>query len=83
MRLPSLTITLSLIAVCWCVFGVSIHGWYILLYPAAWMVIAIAFYFGHKMLEARGEKASVPPTANDTHVPKSSLAASKKSAVAN
>ena len=57
MRLPSLSITLSLIAICWCVFGVAIHGWYIMLYPAAWLIIGLLFFIGNKVYISRKESA--------------------------
>lgn len=52
MRMPPLPITLSFIAIVWCVTGVMVHDWRQLLYPAAWLVVAAFFFVLNKVYDA-------------------------------
>lgn len=50
--LPSLNVLLSLIFVAWCVAAVMAFGhWVMLLYPAIWACIGIAFFGISKCLK--------------------------------
>ena len=49
----------------WCAFGVAIHGWKTLLYPAAWLVIVGIFAFINYRHD-RKRDALVSGTAQDT-----------------
>jgi len=52
MRMPSLPVTLGLIAVVWCVAGVLLHDWRQLLYPAAWLLVVAFFLVLNKVYDA-------------------------------
>ena len=65
MRISALAATLGIVGICWCVFGTAIHGWKILLYPMAWSVIVLAFYFLNR---AYDQKRSSAPAADASRV---------------
>lgn len=44
MRLTPLSLLLTVQISAWCVLGTWVHGWKLLCYPAAWVVIAAFFY---------------------------------------
>lgn len=48
MRLPALSLIIVSQLVIWCVAGVVVHGWTILLYPLSWALIGAAFYMHNK-----------------------------------
>lgn len=60
MRLPTLSLIIASQAIIWCVAGAYIHGSMILLYPVAWIAIASAFYFHHKLVPINLPAPSVP-----------------------
>ena len=47
MRLPSLSAIIASQAVLWCLAGVWIHGWMILVYPLAWLAVLSPFLIHH------------------------------------
>ena len=44
MRISTLSLTLGLIFASWCLFGIAIHSWKIMLYPFGWAIIIAGFY---------------------------------------
>ena len=62
MRLPSLSAIIVSQAIIWCFAGAYVHGLVILLYPAAWALIAAAFWFhGYQFpMFPRGTETSEP-----------------------
>ena len=47
MRLPALSTIITGQVALWCIAGVSIHGWMILLYPLVWTAIGSMFLIHH------------------------------------
>ncbi len=60
MRLPTLSLIIASLAVIWCVAGAYVHTSTILLYPAAWIAIASAFYFHHKFFPIKLPAPNIP-----------------------
>ena len=47
MRISVLLFITTTLAVIWCIAGVMIHGWTILLYPLVWLAIGSIFIVHH------------------------------------
>ena len=74
MRFTPLSLLLTIQISTWCVLGAWVHGWQLLCYPAAWVVIGACFY-GLNVVHDR-RRANVPtavpeshPTTHENHVP--------------
>lgn len=67
MRLPSLSVIIVSQALIWCVAGAIVHGPAILLYPAAWALIAAAFWSHNQLFPMFAAETSASETRVESH----------------
>jgi hypothetical protein len=64
MRLPSLTVIIAVQAILWCIAGVWIHGWMILVYPLAWLAV-LSVFLVHNMMSTKHRGADSSDEVGD------------------
>ena len=75
MRFTPLSLLLTIQISTWCVLGAWVHGWQLLCYPAAWVVIAAVFYGLNVAYDRKHGKPGQEPVTHSVPVHELSIPA--------